>query len=203
MFWLILIANNCACFQSWSDPTAILWSHKHPDSSSGKVIIGWEKMWLAFHNVIPAIQTCYGSSRNSGAPLFCFFFLSFPLTSGQLSQGWGKSRHQVGTLLKQVSLTRVPTANIPFPFTPTVHQLSVRRVMVGWFGFKGDFVRTIRQAGVPFIRSQMRGLCDGAVRAGLVSFLEPLTPAMSINYHVRLLAGWRWNLCMWWGCGEL
>lgn len=80
-------------------------------------------------------------------------------------------------------------ANIPFPFTLTVHQLSERRVIVGWFGFKRDFVRTIRQAGVPFIRSQMRGLCDGAVRAGLVSFLEPLTLAMSINYHVRLLAG--------------
>lgn len=44
--------------------------HKHPDSSSGKVIIGWEKMCLEFHNVIPAIQTCYGSSRNFWAPLF-------------------------------------------------------------------------------------------------------------------------------------
>lgn len=83
----------------------------------------------------------------------------------------------------------VLTANIPFPFTPTVRQLSERRVMVGWFGFKGDFVRTIQREGGPFICSQMRGLCDGAVREGLVSFLEPLTPAMSINYHVRLLAG--------------
>lgn len=70
----VLNYNNCSCFRSWSDPTAILWSHKHPDSSSGKVIIGWEKMCLEFRNVIPAIQTCYGSSRNSGASLFFSLF---------------------------------------------------------------------------------------------------------------------------------
>lgn len=46
-------------------------SHKDSDSSSGKVIIGWEKMCPEFHHVILAVQTCYGSPRNSwGPPLF-------------------------------------------------------------------------------------------------------------------------------------
>lgn len=48
--------------------------------------------------------------------------------------------------------------------------------------------------GVPLIRSQMRGLRDGAVGEGSVSFLELLTLAISINYHVRPLSGRRSNL---------
>lgn len=75
VFIHILNYSNCSCFQSWSDPTATLLSHKDHDSSFGKVIIGWEKMCLESHNVIPAIKTCYGSFRNSGAPLFLFFSL--------------------------------------------------------------------------------------------------------------------------------
>lgn len=41
------------------------------------------------------------------------------------------------------------TANMPFPFAPTVRQLSVRRAMVGWFGFEGDSVRAIQREGSP------------------------------------------------------